>query len=155
MDWKNTPLKSKLILFIVVGVLLVLVTSTAVIISTVTSQEETLAYEQSIEKARGFANNFDSDMSKNHAIGQTIANSMSAYDSANRDEVNDILKEVAVRNPNLLGTYVSSEPNAFDGNDQLFINAEGHDETGRFIPYWNRINGDLTIDPLLNYEESD
>lgn len=50
MDWKNTPLKSKLVLFIVVGVLLVLVTSTAVIITTVTSQEETLAYEQSIEK---------------------------------------------------------------------------------------------------------
>lgn len=155
MDWKNTPLKSKLVLFIVVGVLLVLVTSTAVIITTVTSQEETLAYEQSIEKARGFANNFDSDMSKNHAIGQTIANSMSAYDSANRDEVNDILKEVALRNPNLLGTYVCYEQNAFDGKDQLFINAEGHDDTGRFIPYWNRINGDLTIDPLLNYEESD
>ncbi|MDA0524193.1 histidine kinase dimerization/phosphoacceptor domain -containing protein [Methanococcoides alaskense] len=155
MDWKNTSLKSKLILFIVVGVLLVLVTSTSVIISTVTSQEETLAYEQSIEKARGFANYFDSDMRKNHAIGQTIANSMNAYNSANRDEVNDILKEVAVRNPNLLGTYVCYEPNAFDGNDQLFINAEGHDETGRFIPYWNRINGDLTIDPLLNYEESD
>ncbi|MCM1987782.1 histidine kinase dimerization/phosphoacceptor domain -containing protein [Methanococcoides seepicolus] len=155
MDWKNTSLKSKLILFIVVGVLLVLVTSTSVIISTVTSQEETLAYEQSIEKARGFANYFDSDMRKNHAIGQTIANSMNAYDSANRDEVNNILKEVAVRNPNLLGTYVCYEPNAFDGNDQLFISAEGHDETGRFIPYWNRINGDLTIDPLLNYEESD
>lgn len=94
-------------------------------------------------------------MSKNHAIGQTIANSMSAYDSANRDEVNDILKEVALRNPNLLGTYVCYEQNAFDGKDQLFINAEGHDDTGRFIPYWNRINGDLTIDPLLNYEESD
>ncbi|KGK99355.1 ATPase [Methanococcoides methylutens] len=155
LEWKNVPLRSKLILFIVIGVLLVLVTSTAVIISTVTSQEVDLAYEQSIEKSRGYANQFDVDMRKNHAIGQTIADSMAAYETADRDEVNEILKEIAVKNPDLLGTYVCYEPNAFDGNDMAFVNAQGHDPTGRFIPYWNRISGDLQLDPLLNYDTSD
>lgn len=155
IEWKNVPLRSKLILFIVIGVLLVLVTSTAVIISTVTNQEVDLAYEQSIEKSRGYANQFDVDMRKNHAIGQTIANSLAAYETADRDEVNDILKELAVKNPDLLGTYVCYEPNAFDGNDRTFVNAPGHDSTGRFIPYWNRISGDLQLDPLLNYDTSD
>ncbi|WP_244603599.1 histidine kinase dimerization/phosphoacceptor domain -containing protein [Methanococcoides sp. AM1] len=155
IEWKNVPLRSKLILFIVIGVLLVLVTSTAVIISTVTNQEVDLAYEQSIEKSRGYANQFDVDMRKNHAIGKTIANSMAAYETADRDEVNEILKEIAVENPDLLGTYVCYEPNAFDGNDITFVDTQGHDSTGRFIPYWNRINGDLQLDPLLNYDTSD
>lgn len=155
IEWKNVPLRSKLILFIVVGVLMVLVTSTAVIISTVTNQEVGLAYDQSIEQARGYANHFDVDMRKNHAIGQTIANSLAAYETADRDEVNDILKELAEENPDLLGTYVCYEPNAFDGRDSAFVNEPGHDSTGRFIPYWNRIDGKLQLDPLLDYETSD
>lgn len=155
IEWKNVPLRSKLILFIVIGVLLVLVTSTAVIISTVTNQEVDLAYAQSIEQSRSYANHFDVDMRKNHAIGQTIANSLAAYETSDRDEVNAILKELAEENPDLLGTYVCYEPNAFDGKDIAYINTPGHDSTGRFIPYWNRINGDLQLDALLDYDTSD
>jgi Signal transduction histidine kinase len=61
MRFKNFLLKSKLVICIVVGVFLVLVVSTAVIISTVTSQEEKLAYQKSIEMASSYANQFDVD----------------------------------------------------------------------------------------------
>ncbi len=155
MKWMNISLKSKLILFIVVGVVLVLASSTAVIITTVTSQEEDLAYQQSIEKSKSYANHFNVDMERNHAIGQTIANSMAFYGSSNRSEVNDILEEIAIKNPDLLGTYVCYEPDAFDGKDRQYIDTFGHDETGRFIPYWNRLNGKLELHPLLDYETSD
>jgi two-component sensor histidine kinase len=155
MEWKNLSLKFKLILYIVVGTLLVLVASTAMTISTVTSQEEELAYRQAIEMARNYANDFNGDMEKNKAIAETIAVSMSSYDSISREETNDMLYSLLVHQPHLLGTYIAYEPDAFDGEDHLFVNSSGHDATGRFIPYWNKINGTISLDPLLNYDSLD
>ena len=54
-----------MILYIVLGVFLILTASTAVIISTVTTQEEKLAYQQSVEMASNYANQFDADMKAN------------------------------------------------------------------------------------------
>jgi two-component sensor histidine kinase len=155
MEWKNISLKVKLILYIVVGTLLVLVASTAMTISTVTSQEEDLAYKQATEMARNYANNFNGDMEKNKAIAETIAVSMGSYDSINREETNNMLYNLLVHHPHLLGTYIAYEPDAFDGQDHLFVNSSGHDATGRFIPYWNKINGPIRLDPLLEYDTLD
>ncbi|OPY19769.1 MAG: nitrate/nitrite sensor protein NarX [Methanomethylovorans sp. PtaU1.Bin093] len=155
MRWKNVSLKVKLIFYMVMGVLLVLASTTAMIISTVTTQEEALAYQQAIEMARSYANEFNGDMKANQAIGKTIATSMSNYDSSDRDEVNNMLNAILVTHPTLLGTYVAYEPNAFDSNDELYVNAYGHDVTGRFIPYWNKMNGTIELDPLLYYDTSD
>lgn len=71
-----------------------------------------------------------------------------------RDEVNGILKSVLIQNPQFVGVYTCWEPDAFDGMDRGFKNEEGHDETGRFIPYWNRgEDGKIEIEPLVDYEK--
>ena len=155
MRFKDVPLKTKLILYIVIGVLLVLAASMGVIISTVTSQEEKLAYQQSVEMSANYANKFDADMKANFAIAKTISNTMDSYEASDREEVLGILKNLLIENPNLLGTYVAYEPNAFDGRDAEFVNASGHDSTGRFVPYWNKMTGTIVLNPLLHYEHSD
>ncbi|MBP2029111.1 signal transduction histidine kinase [Methanohalophilus levihalophilus] len=155
MKWNNVPLKSRLILSMVLILFLVLAATTAIIISTATSQQEELAYEQSIETTKNLANRFNGDMQSYHAIGRTIANSMVEYESGDRDEVNAILKRLMIENPNLIGTYVAFEPDAFDGKDELYANTFGHDSTGRFIPYWTKIGGSLHLEPLLDYDTLD
>ncbi|MCQ1536176.1 HAMP domain-containing protein [Methanosarcina sp. KYL-1] len=151
----NTPLRTKLILYTVLGVFLVLAVSTAVIISTVTTQEEKLAYKQSVEMASNYANQFDADMKANFAIARTISTTMASYETADRDEALLILENLLLDNPNLLGTYVAFEPDAFDGKDAEYANTPAHDETGRFVPYWNKMNGPVTLEPLLHYDNSD
>lgn len=70
-----------------------------------------------------------------------------------RDEVNTILRQVLMDNPQFLGTYTLWEPNAFDGQDARYANTEGHDATGRFIPYWNRNErGEIQLEPVMDYE---
>ena len=69
-----------------------------------------------------------------------------------REDVNAILKEVLDNNPTYLGVYTLWEPDAFDGKDSEYANTFGHDETGRFIPYWVRVEGDITLEPLSGYE---
>ncbi len=151
----DTPLRTRLIFYIVLGVCIILAASTAIIISTVTSQEEKLAYQQSVEMASNYANQFDSNMKANFAIAKTISGTMEAYDGADRNEVLNILNNLLIQNPNLLGTYVAFEPNAFDGKDREYINAHAHDSSGRFVPYWNRMKGKVTVEPLLHYNSSD
>jgi len=43
------------------------------------------------------------------------------------------------------------EPNAFDGRDAEFANTEGHDKTGRHIPYIYWSNGKIEVSPLVEY----
>lgn len=155
MRFKNVPLKSKLVIFIVVGVFLILAVSTAVIIGTVTSQEEKLAYEKSIEMAANYANQYDAQMKANQAVAKTLAFTMDEYETQNRVEAMNILESILEKNPQLIGVYLGYEPNAFDGRDRDYINASGHDATGRFVPYCNKIEGPMTIEPLVNYDSSD
>jgi len=155
MRFKEIPLKSKLVIFTVVGIFLVLAVSTAVIISTVTAQEEKLAYQKSIEMANNYANQFDARMKANQAIARTLALTMAEYEASDREEVMNILENVLEDNPNLIGVYVGYEPDAFDGRDAEYINASGHDATGRFVPYCNMIKGPMAIEPLVHYDSSD
>jgi len=156
MKWKSMPLNVKLTLYITLGLLFVLVSTTAIIISTVTAQEEELAYNQAVQMARNYANEFNGDMKANQAIAKTLAISMTNNEFATREVVNNILVELLIAQPQqIVGTYVGYEPNAFDGQDNLFVNAPGHDSTGRFIPYWNYIDGPINLDPLLQYDTLD
>lgn len=153
--WKNIPINVKLSLYIAVGVIYVLVSTTAVIISTVEEQEEELAYNQAIQMARNYANEFNGDMKSNLAIAKTLSVTMLNYESGSREEANDMLQDLLVEHPHLLGTYVAYEPDGFDGRDEFYVNATGHDSTGRFIPYWNKIKGPVRLDPLLDYDTLD
>jgi methyl-accepting chemotaxis protein len=61
--------------------------------------------------------------------------------------------EVLLRtNPNLVGTWIIFEPNAFDGADADYVNKPGHDETGRFIPYVARSGDGIGVEALVDYD---
>lgn len=71
-----------------------------------------------------------------------------------RDALNNTLKIILQKNSNFVGTYTAWEPDELDGLDDLYKGTEGHDETGRFIPYWNRDeDGKIVMKPLVDYEK--
>ncbi|WP_406655495.1 methyl-accepting chemotaxis protein [Methanolobus sp. ZRKC2] len=129
--------------------------NTYVIIDKVTEQEMENGYAQAAEITQSYAYKYDSDMRANQLIAQNLAITMESYDSENRDEVTAIVKNVLESNDDVLGTYVGYEPNSFDGKDAEFANTAGHDSTGRFIPYWNKIGDSVALDPLVDYETGD
>lgn len=78
--------------------------------------------------------------------------SMKISGITDREVMNNILKHVLKDNPHFIAIWACWEPNALDGKDNEFINMSGHDSTGRFIPYWNRFNNKLDLEPLYDYE---
>lgn len=152
MEWKDIPLRIKLVLYIVIGVSLILSVSSLIVISKVTINEEELAYKDASELAKRYANYFNADMKSNMAIARSIASSMAADATPDRNEVNLMLKQQLKDNPHLVGAYVGFEPNAFDGKDSEYANTYGHDSTGRFVPYWYRRGNNIYLEPLVNYD---
>lgn len=159
----NTPqprfnrqsLSFKLILQIgsAVFVALAIVTVAAVLMATSVARD--LAYQKTMEQARDHANAFNAQMQAGQSVAHTIADTMEAYGTKSRDEVSKILKHLLEDNPAIVGSYVGYEPNAFDGKDAQYVDAQGHDATGRLVPYWNRLTGVVALEPLVDYETSD
>ncbi|MES9996574.1 methyl-accepting chemotaxis protein [Desulfovibrio aminophilus] len=75
-----------------------------------------------------------------------------------RETLSGILLKVLQDNPKFLGTYSAWEPNALDGRDAEFAgaNQDGHDPTGRFVPYWNRDeSGKIARQSLVEFESQE
>lgn len=96
-----------------------------------------------------------------HDAARTLAQTLSTIKVNNsdlditREEVNEILKNILKQNPTFLGVYTAWEKNAFDNKDEFYKNTKGHDETGRYIPYFNRDgNGNIALEPLVDYENT-
>ncbi|GAK52606.1 methyl-accepting chemotaxis sensory transducer [Candidatus Moduliflexus flocculans] len=70
-----------------------------------------------------------------------------------RKDVIEMLRVITERNKNFLGTYTVWEADSFDANDREYVGKEGHDGTGRFIPYLNRgQNGKIVLEANRDYE---
>ncbi len=101
------------------------------------------------------------EINKAFNAANTLAYSLAALknneieNELSRSSVNKILENILKNNTQFLGIYTCWEPNAFDGNDQEYINTDGHDSSGRYIPYLVRSNGSIILEPLLDYDSSD
>jgi methyl-accepting chemotaxis protein len=88
---------------------------------------------------------------------RTLAQIMQLFDNLTPEERRKdytlMLKGILEANPEFLGVWSCWEPNALDGLDANFVNTEGTDATGRFIPYWNRGSGAIKIEPLVDYDK--
>ena len=113
------------------------------------------AEEAAVEVARHWATVVQADMQVAMDTARTLAQAfegMKKRGTPPRDMVNGMLRNVLDEYPNFVAVWSCWEPNALDGRDKEFANAIGHDETGRFIPYWNRLDGIPSVSPLHAYD---
>jgi len=148
-------LRLKVLLSILLTVILVF----AVIIGVITNNTVKMTTVQAHEFARSQSEKYSEaikiDIETIHISVRALARAFEGSKlagSANRDEMHEMLKGVIKDNDNILGIWTVWEPNALDGKDEEYKNTEGHDETGRFIPYWYRSGGDIGLDILVEYD---
>ncbi|MFY8155202.1 MAG: PDC sensor domain-containing protein, partial [Hyphomicrobiales bacterium] len=112
------------------------------LIHTETAQTQSLAVRQRLDTAAKVASGIVNAAAAMRGAGIT---DRAAYDA--------MLKTFLERNPEVLGTWVGFEPNALDGKDAEFAGKEGHDATGRYVPYWNRGGGEIKREILVDYDK--
>ncbi len=72
-----------------------------------------------------------------------------------REFINDLLITTIKKDQDILGAWTLWEPNAFDGKDVDFVNAPGHDATGRVNYYWHWNGDQVVVEPNVDWETSD
>lgn len=75
---------------------------------------------------------------------------------ASRREIMARHKQMLLDNPEFIGISVLFEPNALDGRDKDFSSVDGHDASGRFIPYYyHKDDGSIGLEFLSALESED
>ncbi|MEP9317257.1 methyl-accepting chemotaxis protein [Pseudomonas sp. LABIM340] len=71
-----------------------------------------------------------------------------------RAGMSNLLRQTVAQNPKLLDAFAGWEPNAFAGNDSQYSGLPGYDASGRFMPWWYRKDGGLTVEAMGDTLES-
>lgn len=117
-----------------------------------TTQAEALAKQISIANAAKINTSFESVATTVQGLYNTMEEAKKSG-GLSREQLVNYLKTTLQNAPDyVLGTYTLWEPNAFDGKDAQFKNAEMHDATGRFIPYVVKSGDKIDIVPLTDYD---
>jgi methyl-accepting chemotaxis protein len=149
-------------LVFVIGLGLMIVGGVIILINGVSASNLALnnAKTSGLLSAEKTAYQVKSELELGMDASQTIASSFSFVKDPGssmvltRDQANAMLRRVLEDNPSFLGISTGWEPNAFDNSDTDFVNAEAHDATGRFIPYWVRDEkGDISHVALVDYDK--
>jgi methyl-accepting chemotaxis protein len=118
------------------------------------------SYNQASEQAKQVSNAFAKDIQGDFEVAQATVEGIrdtvifsKKSGSLIRTQVTQLLKTTLENNKNVVGVHTVWEPNAFDGKDSAYINKEGHDATGRFIPYIVRDNGIIKIEACTGYDK--
>ncbi|MBI4979378.1 MAG: PDC sensor domain-containing protein [Spirochaetes bacterium] len=72
-----------------------------------------------------------------------------------REQVNAMMKQVLIENPQYIGVWTLWEPNAFDGQDSRYANTKEYGKSGRYFPYWNRGTGVISVEPIVDFDTGD
>ncbi|MNX07705.1 Methyl-accepting chemotaxis protein PctC [compost metagenome] len=83
-------------------------------------------------------------------LAQTLGDMQTTGGFGNRQTSMDFMKRVVEQNPEIIGSYFNYEPGA-DGQDAAWNGRKGMDR-GRFVPYWNRFTGSLTLDATVDLD---
>ncbi len=144
------------LLAIVLGVMLVvlgLITAIFGIYSYRTGERiaTELAISKSSEVSKELEVVFEDGMLTARYLAMTLEG-MKTVSTLDRSTINGVLRKLLVENDNFEGVWTCWEPNAFDGFDWYYKDTPGHDETGRFVPYWHRVGNEIVVAPLIDYD---
>jgi methyl-accepting chemotaxis protein len=86
------------------------------------------------------------------SVGQIMSNYEEIDQTDRRKFFSMITRTMVEKNPEIIAAACGWEPNALDGLDAEFVNTPGTDHTGRFIPYWFRSKGSVSLQALVGYD---
>ncbi len=96
----------------------------------------------------------DATMQIPYVLGAIFSNYESLDPKERRADISKQLQSVLEKHDRLLGVWSVWEPNALDGLDADFMGQPGSDATGRFAPYWNRVDG-VHLETCVDYDKTD
>lgn len=153
---KSYSIQVKLAVPIILIALLVLGTMTFLMARNSHENAEKAATEKTVAMGRAYATEMRLEVERGLDISRNVAHILESFKKRNntgRSQVAEALREILEKNKFVIGTWTGWEPNAWDGKDYEYVSVQGHDETGRFVPYLNWEKGKSSLTPLVGYSK--
>ncbi|MEE9102383.1 methyl-accepting chemotaxis protein [Pseudomonas nitroreducens] len=125
---------------------------------------EQVINERLVAMARGQVSQIQRELEYPLTVAKDLANTnalMGKVDASgapllkiSRDEMSGLLRQTVEQNPKLLDAFAGWEPNAFAGSDSEHAGKPGYGADGRFMPWWYRKDGGLTVEAMGDTLES-
>ncbi|MEA1967674.1 MAG: methyl-accepting chemotaxis protein [Thermodesulfobacteriota bacterium] len=156
---KNTGLQMKMIVSICCVVLVSYIITISFIAISASNMAKIEAQDKAREIAYKYGNIIKNDIDHAMDIARTVAHTFEGLKTKGnvpqRADLNEILKHVLKKEPDIIAIDTCWEPNALDGKDNEYKDHKGHDKSGRFVPYWHRGSGQIEVEPLVNFDSEE
>jgi methyl-accepting chemotaxis protein len=139
---------------VVVSVLAATLPTVLMVTKKVRQNGQTIAQNISTKHAREVESRLDQAMQVARAIRGDVL-TLRATGMTDRGVVEKMLRRKLARHDGLFGVWIGFEPDAFDGKDAKFAGTQGHDQTGRFIPYLYRGENGIQQAALQDYTKKE
>lgn len=151
-------IKSKMVISISLSILLIITVIIVMVGVNTRNQSIDNAYEITKLVGESVAKGVEEELERVMNIVETLSSSFEGIKedgTVGREDIDIILENVIKENQDFTGLWTIWEPNSFDNQDDMYKNTEGHDETGRFIPYFYWSGGKVEKKACTDYDLSD
>lgn len=97
---------------------------------------------------------FETGFSAARSLAVTLAGLRAKGIMPTRDQATEMQHQLVKKNEQFFGIWSVWEPNAYNGDDSQYTSGTDHSGSdGRFIPYWNKTKGYLSLYPCKSYRD--
>ncbi len=153
--WKDRSLIFRTAFLLSIIVATISISAVSFLLYQFLNEEKQLTKTYAVAETKSFANDIESLFYQAERIADTFGKYMlfAKKHDLTREQVLEHMHDLLDHNKQLLGIYTLWEPNSFDGKDAMYVNKEGHDATGRFVPYVVRSDGAIIVEASRDYDK--
>ncbi|MDR3229962.1 MAG: hypothetical protein LBT65_00840, partial [Synergistaceae bacterium] len=156
---KNLNLKIKIFFLVTVVVVVSFVAVTWIVSNRSIEMAKKDAFSLAEETAEKYKNEIKAELQGARVTSETLATvieTLKKHNLTDRSMMNDILKNALAQKEYITAFCIAYDPNALDGKDEQYAGQKPeYDETGRFSPYWNKLGGNIEVEPLYDIDIAD
>ncbi|WP_461200697.1 methyl-accepting chemotaxis protein [Anoxybacillus sp. TBDG-1] len=153
--WKDRSLIFRTTFLLSTIVAIITISAVSFLLYQFLNEEKQLTKSYAVAETKSYAHRIETLFANAETIADTFGKYMlfARKHGLSREQILEHMHDLLDHNKQLLGIYTLWEPNAFDGNDAMYSNQEGHDATGRFVPYVVRSDGAIIVEASRDYDK--
>ena len=156
---KNLDLKTKIFFLITAIVVVSFLALTMIVSGRSVKMAERDAFMLAEEMADKYKNEIRAELQGARESAESLAivfEILKKHNITDRSLMNNILRDSLVRKEYITAFCIAYEPDALDGKDIEHANYKAkYNETGRFAPYWNKLGGNIEVEPHYDFDTAD
>ncbi|MDR1378633.1 MAG: response regulator [Synergistaceae bacterium] len=157
--FKNLNLKNQIFSLVTAVVVVSFLAVTLIVSDRSVKLAKKDAFSLAEEMAKKYKNEIKAELQGARVTSETLATvfeTMKDHNLTDRDMMNDILRNALAQKEYITAFCIAYDPNMLDGRDERYAGQKpAYDETGRYSPYWNKLGGNIEVEPLYDIDIAD